>query len=188
MEIINLKCPSCAGALEVTSDMDRFACGYCGSEQMVVRQGGTVSLKLVTDAISRVQVGTDKTAAELALKRLEGEIRNAEDACRRLSEKHAGEIQVYHIFGIIAAAMVFFTGLLIGVASMTSAANTASGIAVLTIFTGGAAVIAILILFYGNKYLQTKVKSPMEAKQLEYDMKLYDLKKERDRNLYIVNS
>ena len=38
---------------------------------LVQRRGGTVSLKAVTDAISKVQTGTDKTAAELALTRLD---------------------------------------------------------------------------------------------------------------------
>lgn len=71
--MINLKCINCGAALEITPDMDVFACGYCGASQMVERRGGTVALKRVTDAISRVQVGTDKTAAELALNRLSGE-------------------------------------------------------------------------------------------------------------------
>jgi len=48
--------------------MTEFACGYCGSNLIVERKGGTVSLKSVTDAIGKVQIGTDKTAAELALK------------------------------------------------------------------------------------------------------------------------
>lgn len=54
--------------------MDQFACGYCGTEQIVRRQGGTVSLKMVTEAISRVQTGTDRTAAELAIRRLTEEL------------------------------------------------------------------------------------------------------------------
>ena len=45
---------------------------------MVQRQGGTISLRPVTDAIRLVQAGTDKTAAELALKRLSGELQNVE--------------------------------------------------------------------------------------------------------------
>jgi predicted RNA-binding Zn-ribbon protein involved in translation (DUF1610 family) len=68
--VIPLKCPSCGGKLEISSDMDQFACGYCGSSLEILRRGGTVSLKRLTDAITKVQVGTDKTAAELALQRL----------------------------------------------------------------------------------------------------------------------
>lgn len=73
-----LKCPSCGGKLEIASDMEQFACGYCGTEQVVVRRGGTVSLKPVVEAIERVQQGTDKVAAEMALKRLQEELKAAE--------------------------------------------------------------------------------------------------------------
>ena len=72
--IITLKCPSCGADLEISAEMDTFYCGYCGTRQMVQRRGGTVSLKLVGEAIARVQVGTDRTAAELALVRLRDEL------------------------------------------------------------------------------------------------------------------
>src|SRR5262245_34497504 len=71
---VSLSCPNCGGKLEVYDEMTRFACGYCKSEILAVRRGGTVSLKAVTEAIHKVQVGTDKTAAELALRRLEKEL------------------------------------------------------------------------------------------------------------------
>jgi len=64
---ISLKCQSCGGKLDVYEDMERFACGYCGSEMIVQRRGGTIALKLVQEAIKKVQIGTDQTAAELAL-------------------------------------------------------------------------------------------------------------------------
>jgi len=72
---IILKCQSCGGSLEIYEDMNHFACGYCGSEMMVQRRGGTVALKAVTDAIQKVQIGTDQTAAELAINRLQHEMR-----------------------------------------------------------------------------------------------------------------
>ena len=74
LQVIVLKCASCGAKLEVTQNMNRFACGYCGIEQMVERRGGVVALKPVIDAIARVQTGTDKTAAELALRRLKEEL------------------------------------------------------------------------------------------------------------------
>ena len=70
---LTLKCLNCGAALQITPDMNRFACGYCGMEQLIERAGGTVALKAVSDAIARVQVGTDKTAAELAFRRLKEE-------------------------------------------------------------------------------------------------------------------
>ena len=65
-----MKCPHCGAALEITDELERFACSYCGAQQLVQRTGGIVALKLVGDAISRVQQGTDRTAAELAVRRL----------------------------------------------------------------------------------------------------------------------
>ena len=75
-KIISLKCANCGAKLEIDEKMDRFSCAYCGIEQYVERRGGTVSLRLV-DAIRKVQAGTDKTAAELALRRLDEELKQA---------------------------------------------------------------------------------------------------------------
>ena len=74
LQAVTLKCPSCGSYLNVSHDIERFACGHCGTEQVVLRRGGTVSLKPVEGAISKVQVGTDKGAAKLALVRLRGEL------------------------------------------------------------------------------------------------------------------
>lgn len=48
------------------------------------RRGGTVALKGVEGAIRRVQVGTDKTAAELAMPRLHAELQQLTHAERSL--------------------------------------------------------------------------------------------------------
>jgi hypothetical protein len=72
---IPLKCQNCGAGLEIYDDMTRFACSYCKTEMVVERRGGTVALKAVEAAIQKVQVGTDKTAAELAITRYEGELK-----------------------------------------------------------------------------------------------------------------
>lgn len=74
MKTLTLNCTNCGASLQVSQDMERFACGYCGTQQIVERRGGTVALKPLTDAIRLVQTGTDKTAAELALKRMGEEL------------------------------------------------------------------------------------------------------------------
>lgn len=71
---VSLSCPSCGGKLQVTNDIDRFACGYCGQEHTVNRSGGMVLLKPVLEELRLVQIGVDKTAAELAIQRIQGEI------------------------------------------------------------------------------------------------------------------
>lgn len=73
-DFVTLTCPRCGGKLEVTKDMERFACAHCGTEHLVLRRGGTVSLAPVMEGIRQVKDTVDRTAAELAIVRLEKEI------------------------------------------------------------------------------------------------------------------
>lgn len=73
-DTIRLTCPTCGAKLEVTQDMDRFACLYCGNEMLVIRRGGTASLKPVVEELERVRDGAVRTASELAIERLDKEI------------------------------------------------------------------------------------------------------------------
>lgn len=73
MKAISLSCSKCGAGLSIPPNVDRLACGFCGTTQMVERSGGIIALMPVTDAIKQVQVGTDRTAAELALNRLNQE-------------------------------------------------------------------------------------------------------------------
>lgn len=77
-EFVTLSCPSCGGKLQITNDIERFACGYCGKEHIVKRGGGIVTLSPVVDGLKRIQEGTDKTASELAILRLRSEITEIE--------------------------------------------------------------------------------------------------------------
>lgn len=79
-----MKCPTCGATLQIQSTQDQFSCAYCGSALSVARHGGTVSL--IAEAISKVQVGTDKTAAELALVRLRDELTENTLAMERHAE------------------------------------------------------------------------------------------------------
>ena len=73
-DFVTLSCPSCGGKLEITNNVERFACSHCGREHIVKRSGGIVSLSPVVDELKKVGVGVDKTAAELAIVRLQKEI------------------------------------------------------------------------------------------------------------------
>jgi len=75
-DFITLSCPSCGAKLEITQDINRFACSHCGMEHIVKRSGGIVSLSPVVEAINQVKSGVDKTTAELAMVRLPKEIEN----------------------------------------------------------------------------------------------------------------
>lgn len=113
LKSISLKCPNCGANLEITSEMSSFSCGYCGASQMVERSGGTVSLRLLSEGIARVQAGTDKTAAELAIRRLKEELQIAEATHARVqNERYFAEQKIrkdftsYFLLETIAFALV----------------------------------------------------------------------------------
>lgn len=73
-EFFTLSCPSCGAKLQIGNDVDKFACGYCGNEHVVKRSGGIISLAPVVEQLKDVKIGVDKTASELAVRRLRQEI------------------------------------------------------------------------------------------------------------------
>lgn len=73
-DFITLTCPSCGGKLEITEDVQQFACAHCGIEHQVNRSTSIVSISPIVEGIKSVQIGVDKTASELAIKRLKEEI------------------------------------------------------------------------------------------------------------------
>ena len=77
-DFVTLSCPTCGGQLQITKDLERFACGHCGNEHVVRRGGGIVTLSPVVEGLKRIERGTDRVAAELALKRLSEELRESE--------------------------------------------------------------------------------------------------------------
>jgi hypothetical protein len=72
--LFTLTCPTCGAKLQITSDIDRFVCTHCGNEHLVNRIGGTISAKPVLEALGGIRRGTDMTASELAIKRLNEEV------------------------------------------------------------------------------------------------------------------
>ena len=90
MQPIALKCPSCGGNLQITPDMETFACGYCGTQQIVRREGGTVSLKIIGEAIAGVKASTDRIAAELEIRRLRDDAEQIDREVQKL-DKQIGE-------------------------------------------------------------------------------------------------
>jgi hypothetical protein len=78
MKLVSLTCPSCGATLDIGPSIDNFACGFCASNIAVERSGNIVALRLLNHAIGKVQRGTDRTAAELAIRRLSEEINQLE--------------------------------------------------------------------------------------------------------------
>lgn len=157
MKSISLSCASCGSNLEVTADIDRFACGYCGASQVVQRVGGTISLKLVTDAIRLVQAGTDRTAAELALKRLNDELQDLEQEFHSLRMQRQVQIQTNgKIFGWTLVGGFIFCAIL---------AAPGGGSAYLALFLGIVGAVSILYI-WSKQNSATKAKFDREEQPL----------------------
>jgi hypothetical protein len=85
-DFITLSCPNCGGRLEITADIDRFACIFCNTEHLVKRAGNIVSLAPVLESLGGLRTGVDRTASEMAMKRLSDEIRLLQDHDSRLED------------------------------------------------------------------------------------------------------
>jgi uncharacterized protein YqgQ/ribosomal protein S27E len=91
-EFITLTCPSCGGKLQITNNVERFACANCGNEHLVKREGGAIFLAPVVETLQNIQSGTDKTASELAISRLKNEIDEIEKIKKEVKETIARAI------------------------------------------------------------------------------------------------
>jgi hypothetical protein len=100
-DFITLSCPSCGAKLEITQDIDRFACANCGQEHLVNRSGGIISLSPIVKAINQVGIGVDKTAAELGMVRLQKEIAYLQAQQAEILNSHGEDvIMIFLVVGI----------------------------------------------------------------------------------------
>jgi ribosomal protein S27E len=161
---INLNCANCGAKLEVYGDMDRLACGYCGTELVVQRRGGTVVLKAVTEAIRKVQIGTDKTAAELAIARHEKELAELSKKRGELEKSRGG-----YDSGVGCAALLILLALIF-------LANAAFDYGGVLIIVGG---VTIWLCVLGQKEQNAQMKV-LESAVKETERQLAEKKKIAD--------
>jgi len=69
-DFVTLTCPTCGGKLQITSDIDRFACTHCGNEHLVKRSEGVIAIQPLAESLTGLKRATDRTASELAIRRL----------------------------------------------------------------------------------------------------------------------
>jgi hypothetical protein len=84
---VTLQCPGCGAKISISESMSLFACRYCGATVKVQRTESVIALDLVADAVNRVQQGTDRTAAELAIRRLSEQLAKSEATLVELIEE-----------------------------------------------------------------------------------------------------
>jgi ribosomal protein S27E len=109
-DFVTLSCPSCGGKLQITKDVERFACAHCGREHIVKRSGGIVSLSPVVDELKKVGVGVDKTASELAIVRLKDEIAYLQRERSLFLQQHPrpNDIGKFLLFSLLVIGILSF--------------------------------------------------------------------------------
>jgi predicted RNA-binding Zn-ribbon protein involved in translation (DUF1610 family) len=106
-DFITLTCPTCGGKLQITDKISTFACGHCGNEHIVHREGGAVYLAPLAQDVRHIRTGVDKTAAELAVARLSKEVATLESELNEVmaitDDEWAGgltAVKVLAVFGV----------------------------------------------------------------------------------------
>ena len=105
---ITLNCANCAAKLDVYDDIERFACGSCGTEIEVQRRGGTVVLKTVAEASLPTHVGSGQAAADLNLVPLMEEARLLSQRREVMLSESAGRKKWGYFAGIALVATGYF--------------------------------------------------------------------------------
>lgn len=79
-DFITLTCPTCGGRLQITPDIERFACAHCGNEHLVRRGTGVVTLAPVVESMDGLRRTTDRSASEMAIRRIQEDLAGMEAA------------------------------------------------------------------------------------------------------------
>ena len=108
-DLIAMTCPSCGGRLQISNDIQRFACRFCGNEFLVRRGPGTISLAPVIESINSVKTGVDRASTELSVIRLQNEISALKDRMEKLRTKRNKTINL-----ILAEIPLFFLLMITG--------------------------------------------------------------------------
>lgn len=168
-DYVTLSCPSCGGKLQITSDIDRFACAHCGSEHIVKRAGGTVSLAPLVQAVEQVRVGVDKTASELAIQRLSAELARLQANTDTVPIDRQPVLQ-YRRRGLVFGASIFVLTLLIAfvLTSLTSVSGQLLGIC------GGLGLLLGLLVFVqylarANREIEYQIDEYIARKRAELE-------------------
>lgn len=196
VSLITLTCPSCGGKLQITNDIERFSCGHCGNEHVVRRSGNAISLAPIVHGLKEVKVGVDKTASELAIKRIPQEIEEIKKEIylvqaqlngRQFMEQQAREQRA--IFPRLGyGTLIVFGIMFVGSASMIP--STDSGLAMCFGLFGVIMIIAGWYLF-GNaaKGISTTSFTPEETEKLQKLQEILDKKTaDLERHRSIVDS
>ncbi len=169
-DYISLTCPTCSAKLKVTNHMNNFACGHCGSEHIIKREGGVISLVPLVESKKGANDGGDITESELAIPRLEKEIKQFEGVISEMREKLQTEDYIE-----ISMGFSFYT-VLIGALTNAIIRNwdlsTTLGVGI------GSFLLAFVVLVDVTKRKEAKPKKEIDIRkqELEKHIKILSIK------------
>lgn len=191
-DFISLTCPSCSGQLRITADIERFACVYCGTEHIVKRGGGMVSLAPVVQGLAKVQAGVDRTAAELAIQRLTGDVAElkrqrdlatvkAKPILNRAVGSGLGQV-IGVIFGLGGLSLACVFGLLI-VLELSTGSDPSLFVGI-GLLLGGLPVLAgLLIVWNSRRSRRAADRAKLGLSQLDERVRQTQTELQRQRDL-----
>lgn len=164
MKAVVLKCVGCGAGLDVAHGTDRLICAYCGSEQIVERQGSMARLGVASGMLSRIARGSERAASELTVLRIRQELSTLAAArARQRAETLAATNAVTKLFKVAV-----FPGL--GAVLCWNSGNKLwalawGSVAALIIFASIAAVI-----LSSNRETELKNRTALLGSKLEEEM------------------
>lgn len=174
---VSLKCASCGAALQVTPDLDLFACRYCGVQQQVHHSGGTVALKLLEAVVQDVQKNTERAASELTVRRLREDVSKIEDELGELEKKRNAAVTFTGMHGFYAVLLAILGMLTFWWVLMEEGILPA--LLVVCVFLG-------LLAYYGNQ-LSARKQAYFKAVERTLMARRYETTAELDRHLASLN-
>lgn len=106
-DFVTLNCPTRGGKLHITDDIDRFTCLHCGNEHIIKRGEGIIALSPVMKVLNKVQLGVDRTASELAIRRLDKEVLELKEKIELISSKTIDYILFLIGLGLVFGCIIF---------------------------------------------------------------------------------
>jgi hypothetical protein len=158
VNFMTLSCPSCGGKLQITNDIERFACSHCGNEHLVRRSGGLVSVLPIVDELAKVKIGVDKTASELAIRRLQGELDDLEKEYADNYSRKSRTITPILVWMIVIMGGLYFAIVGLYFATSTDLTTIILGIALLVFGS-----LFLYLIIGKRKYYKQEMKRIMEV-------------------------
>lgn len=99
--MVTLTCPTCGYKLQISNDIERFACSACGNEHIVRRSGGAVSLVPIISGMNEISAKRDRVNIQLEIQNLYLEQTRLREIIHLMSENIYSEYEQGNLAGFL---------------------------------------------------------------------------------------